>query len=90
MRSLRAVVFCLAMMAPLPAAAYTQADADACTPDAFRLCLAGIPDATRVQQCLERNLRRLSPACKDVFTRPERTAEGPRRRSRHHRRRIID
>jgi len=89
MRNLCAVAFCLAMMAPLSAAAYTQADADACTPDAFRLCGAAIPDATRVQQCLEQNMRRLSPACRSVFTRPELAAVAQRRHTRH-RRRIAD
>jgi hypothetical protein len=31
------------------AAAYTQADASACTPDAFRLCARYIPDAGAIE-----------------------------------------
>ncbi|HEY1474795.1 MAG TPA: hypothetical protein VGF53_12000 [Pseudolabrys sp.] len=58
------------IIAPLPALAYTQADADACTPDAFRLCQHVIPDAGRVTQCLVSNKPRLSPACKIVFSQP--------------------
>jgi Cysteine rich repeat len=58
------------MLAPLPALAYTQADADACTQDAFRLCQAEIPDEGRVAHCLATNKRKLSPACKIVFSRP--------------------
>ncbi len=88
MHRLCAVAFCLAMMAPRPAVAYTQADA--CTPDAFRLCGAAIPDATQVKQCLEHNKRQLSPACKIVFSRPETAADGVRRHSRHHHRRRIN
>jgi len=55
--------------APLPASAYTQADADACTADAFRLCSSAIPDANRVALCLSQNKRQLSSACASVFNR---------------------
>jgi hypothetical protein len=65
------VVACVIMtMAPLSAIAYTQEEADACTPDAFRLCQQAIPDPDRVTQCLVENKRQLSPACKIVFSRP--------------------
>jgi hypothetical protein len=66
----------LTVMGPLPALAYTQQDADACTPDAFRLCQQAIPDAGRVAQCLAMNKRQLSPACAVVFSRPA-TAGAP-------------
>jgi hypothetical protein len=65
-----AIASLVTILAPLPAIAYTQADADACTPDAFRLCQAAIPDVTRVAQCLAQNKSQLSPACKIVFNRP--------------------
>jgi hypothetical protein len=58
-----------AIAAPLPAMAYTQEDADACTPDAMRLCQQAIPDSTRITQCLVQNLRQLSPACTQAFYR---------------------
>jgi hypothetical protein len=70
-----AIALFAAIIAPLPALAYTQQDADACTPDAFRLCQAAFPDVTRVAHCLAENKRQLSPACKVVFSRPA-TAEG--------------
>ena len=70
MRKLNAIVLMAAIMAPLPAIAYTQQDADACTPDAFRLCQSAIPDASRVAQCLIANKQQLSPACSNVFNRP--------------------
>ena len=70
MLKLSAMAFMVTIVAPLPAIAYTQADADACTPDAMRLCQQAIPDETRVAQCLVQNKRQLSPACTLVFNRP--------------------
>jgi hypothetical protein len=67
---LSAIAFIVMMTAPLPAIAYTQQDADACTPDAFRLCQQAIPDATRITLCLAQNKLQLSPACALVFKRP--------------------
>ena len=70
MRKLGAIAFVAMIMAPFPAIAYTQDDANACTPDAFRLCQNAIPDASRVTLCLVQNRRQLSPACTIVFNRP--------------------
>jgi hypothetical protein len=70
MRKLSAIAFILMITAPLPAIAYTQEDADACTPDAMRLCQHAIPDESRVTLCLVQNKRQLSPACTLVFQRP--------------------
>ena len=70
MGKFNAIVLMVAIMAPLPALAYSQQDADACTPDAFRLCQSAIPDAARVTQCLIANKQQLSPACTSVFNRP--------------------
>ena len=70
MGKLNVIVLMVATMAPLPAVAYTQEDADACTPDAMRLCQNAIPDAGRVAQCLVANKQQLSPACTSVFNRP--------------------
>ena len=39
----------------------------ACAPDAFRLCLSYIPDATNVEACLRQRKSDLSDACKAVF-----------------------
>lgn len=77
MRSLAVVAGIVLMVAPFPALAYTQADADACTPDAFRLCQHAIPDADRVAACLASNKSNLSPACKIVFSRPATASEAP-------------
>jgi hypothetical protein len=70
MGKISTIVLIVAIMAPLPAIAYSQQDADACTPDAFRLCQNAIPDAARVAQCLVANKQQLSPACTSVFNRP--------------------
>jgi hypothetical protein len=64
------LAFVLTITAPFSALAYSQQDADACTPDAFRLCQQAIPDAGRVAACLVQNRRQLSPACSAVFSRP--------------------
>jgi hypothetical protein len=76
MLKLCAIASLLAIIAPLPAIAYTQQDADACTPDAFRLCQNAIPDEARVAHCLGQNKRQLSPACKIVFSRPATAGTG--------------
>ncbi len=69
MRKLSAIAVMLTIAAPLPAFAYTQADVDACTPDAMRLCMHAAPDESRVILCLVKNKRELSPACTAVFNR---------------------
>jgi hypothetical protein len=45
----------------------TEAQREACTPDAFRLCTMAMPDAKRVENCLRAARPRLSAACYDVF-----------------------
>jgi hypothetical protein len=78
MPKLSAIIAIIMIIAPLPAVAYTQSDADACTPDALRLCQQAIPDADRVTECLVQNKQNLSPACKNVFSRPvSATSERP-------------
>ena len=69
MAKLGVAVLMVTIMVSLPAFAYTQEDADACTPDAMRLCQNAIPDVSRVAQCLVQNKQRLSPACSRVFDR---------------------
>ena len=64
-----AIVVAIMITAPLPAFAYTQADADACTPDAMRLCESAIPDVSRVAFCLAHNKQQLNSACAAVFSR---------------------
>ena len=54
----------------------TDQQREACTPDAFRLCGAYIPDVDRITACLRGNGPRLSRPCYDVFF-----DEDPRRRS---------
>ena len=39
----------------------------ACRPDVYRLCAGEIPNARAITRCLERNMSRLSPACRSVF-----------------------
>jgi hypothetical protein len=69
MRKSIAVVFILAIAAPLTAFAQSQEDQGACTPDVMRLCQQDIPDASRIVVCLVRSKLQLSPACSVVFNR---------------------
>ena len=39
----------------------------ACTPDAFRLCSAHIPNIEAITACMKANKSKLSPECKLVF-----------------------
>ncbi len=45
----------------------TPEERAACTPDAFRLCSAYIPDAAAVEACLRLRKPNLSGACRAVF-----------------------
>lgn len=38
-----------------------------CTPDAFRLCPAYIPDPAKIENCLRHNMSNLSAGCRSVF-----------------------
>jgi hypothetical protein len=69
MRKVILAAFMLAVAAPLPAIAYTQADIEACTPDAMRLCQQAFPSANRVVLCLVKNKRQLNAACTMAFNR---------------------
>ncbi len=74
MLSMKTAVASLAL-ALLPAVALAaQGSAEdqlACTPDVYRLCAAQVPDETAITACLQHNRASLSPACKQVFSRPE-------------------
>lgn len=56
--------------AALAQQAGSMEDQVSCTPDVYRLCASLIPDEGAITHCLERNKPRLSPACKQVFSRP--------------------
>lgn len=69
MRKVIAITFMLTVAAPLPAIAYTQAEIEACTPDAIRFCQRAFPDKSRVVLCLVKNKRQLNAACTLAFNR---------------------
>ena len=52
---------------PAAAKAYTPEQEQACTPDAFRLCGAEIPDVGRVTACMVAKKSQLSPPCRAQF-----------------------
>jgi hypothetical protein len=62
------VALALLLGAATPAAAQgTDYQRQACTPDAFRLCGAYIPDADRITACLRASGPQLSRPCYEVF-----------------------
>ena len=63
-----AVLVIAAVLLAAPAAAQGTAEQrSACMGDAFEFCGSEIPDATRVEACLRKNLRKISPACQSQF-----------------------
>jgi hypothetical protein len=82
-----AVAFGLASTFSIEARAFEVSEAakEACTPDAFRLCGAYIPDSDRVAACMQANVPNLSPPCRAVFQSDQPVAQAvpvPRRRVR--------
>ena len=54
---------------PAPAMAQgSDAQRQACTPDAMRLCSAFIPDVAKVTACMSRKRASLSAACRATMT----------------------
>jgi hypothetical protein len=47
----------------------TDAERSACTSDAFRLCVALIPNQNAVIACLKSKRSQLSPTCRQLFNR---------------------
>ena len=43
----------------------------ACTPDAFRLCSAHIPNIEAITTCMKTNKSKLSPDCRAAFDKAE-------------------
>ena len=87
------LILALAWTATPAMAQGTQAQRDACTGDAMRLCGEFIPDAGRTGACLNSKRAQLSPACRAVFGGSVRKASAKRakkkvrvakRKSRHH------
>jgi hypothetical protein len=62
-----AFVFVLASASGALAHSGTQEEQQACTPDVFRLCSAQIPNEDRIVACLNKNMAKLSPACRAVM-----------------------
>ncbi len=60
-----AVAGVTALFSAMPAAAQgTAAQRDGCEGDAFKFCSAYIPFVHQIENCLYRNMRNLTPACR--------------------------
>jgi hypothetical protein len=66
MRFLLASVVIVATISP--AAAYTEAQIQACTPDVMRLCASEIPNVGRVSKCMMQKKSQVSAACRNSFS----------------------
>jgi hypothetical protein len=75
-----AALLLVAAVNSAPARAESVDPQTACTPDAFRLCSHMIPDADRIIACLAQKRASLSPACRQVFSRPRATTASASRR----------
>jgi hypothetical protein len=74
------VLSAVLLVAPVSAFAQgTDAQRDACTPDAFRLCAQYMPDADRITACLRNSGSRLSRPCYNVFFPPQPSAQREQR-----------
>ena len=65
MRTLSALLLTVAMMTP--AFAYTDEQAQACTPDVMRLCAEFIPDQGRITACMIQKKKQISATCIQVM-----------------------
>ena len=61
------LVAAAALLAASAAAQGTAEQRSACMGDAFEFCGSEIPDATKVEACLRKNLKKISPACQSQF-----------------------
>lgn len=50
------------------ASAGTAEEQAACQDDAFKFCNDAVPDEDKVKACLTKNRRKLSPACRAMFS----------------------
>jgi hypothetical protein len=64
----------------------TQDQRMACMGDVFRLCSNDIPNVSRIVDCLVRERRQLTPACRAVFDQEAPRAASTRWARRHHHR----
>jgi len=81
MRSFCAALLVVATIAPLlvvatiaPAAAYTDEQVSACTPDVMRLCSDAIPDESRITKCMIQKKKQISATCMIVMVGPPRVS----------------
>ncbi|HET6390448.1 hypothetical protein [Hyphomicrobium sp.] len=49
----------------------TAEEQAACTPDVLSLCFWDIPNEERIVACLNKNIKKLSPACRTVIAGPD-------------------
>jgi len=66
-KTLLALAALTVMTSSLAQAAGTPEQRRACRSDAMRLCRQFVPNVQKITACMERNVRKLSPACRAHF-----------------------
>lgn len=71
-RWLMVPLFASMLLGPVPvseaaAGQGTPEQRRACRKDAMTFCRKDVPDVARITACMERNIKRLSPACRAQF-----------------------
>ena len=74
-----ALAAALTLAAGAARAEITDAQREACTPDALRLCQATIPDIEKTTACMKAHVSQLSPRCKVAFAEATGGGKGERR-----------
>jgi hypothetical protein len=62
-----ALLAALTLAVPPALAQGTAEERSACMGDAFKFCLSDIPAVSKIEACLEKNERELTPACRAEF-----------------------
>ena len=70
-------------ISPAGAAIDMEQARQACMPDVIRLCNNDIPDRERIEACLRRESRYLSPACHSIMMSGRRAVHRERRHRQH-------
>ncbi len=74
-----AALITVAQTGPSFAHSGTAEEQAACTPDVLSLCFWDIPNEERIVACLNKNIKKLSPACRTVIAGPDKKSDSSKR-----------
>jgi hypothetical protein len=76
-KSVSAAALAIALLSTACRAEGTLEQRRACRADAFKFCSSEIPNIQRTTACMNRNIEKLSPACRAQFDEADRAHHGP-------------